>query len=445
VNGLVAIVGRPNVGKSTLFNRMVGQPLAIVSDVPGTTRDRIFGGTWYAGREVTLVDTGGLEPAPSSVMSRKVRSQVEAAIGEADVVIFLCDAIEGLVPADLEIADRLRRSGKPVVVAVNKADNPRLEANAAEFNQLGLGPVVALSAHHGQGIEDLRQHTWSRLPPAPAVDEAAQGNLPKLAIVGRPNVGKSTLLNTLAGSERAIVDDVSGTTRDALDTTIRFHGQDVVIIDTAGIRHRGKSGTGVDYYSLLRALRAIDRCHVAVLVMDSSELAAAQDMHVAQYLLEARKGVIIAINKWDLLPLDQREGIDDRLRSRIRFIPWAPVLHLSAKEGTGVGKLLPLALEVWHERDHRLPPEMVSGIIKESYANHPPPRKGMLTLKVYDAWQEGIRPPAFKITVNDPELVHFSYQRYLENQIRQAVPFTGTPITLSFVKATGKTNKGARK
>jgi GTP-binding protein len=445
MNGLVAIVGRPNTGKSTLFNRMVGQPLAIVSDIPGTTRDRIFGGTWYEGREVTLVDTGGLESTPSSVMSRKVRSQVEAAITEADVVIFLCDAIEGLVPADLEIADRLRRAGKPVVVAVNKADNPKLEANAAEFNQMGLGPVVALSAHHGQGIDDLRRETWSRLPPAPLVDEAAQASIPKLAIVGRPNVGKSTLLNALVGEERAIVDDVSGTTRDALDTTIRYQGEQVTIIDTAGIRHRGKSGVGVDYYSLLRALRAIDRCHVAVLVMDASELAAAQDMHVAQYVLEARKGVIIVVNKWDLLPLDQRQELDEILRARVRFLPWAPILHMSAKEGTGVRKLLPVALEVWHERDHSLPHETVDAIIKESYTSHPPPRKGFQYLKIYDAWQEGIRPPAFKIVVNDPELVHFSYQRYLENQIRQAYPFTGTPVSLEFLKGDRKSNKGARK
>ncbi len=430
---VVAIVGRANVGKSTLFNRLVGESVAIVEDLPGTTRDRVFADTSWQGREVTLIDTGGLELRPGSSLSQKVKDQVEAAISEADVIIFLVDIRDGAVATDLEIADRLRSCDKPTVLAANKADNTRLESQIADFYQLGIDSLLAISAYHGRGIDNLLDRVNSLLPqPSPSFVDSER---PKLAIVGRPNVGKSMLLNAIAGEERAIVDQVPGTTRDAVDTIFRYDGQEILLIDTAGIRRRGRSGVGVDYYSLIRALRAINRCDVALLVTDATEFITAQDVHIAGYIKQVCKGMVLVVNKWDLVSEQPKEGYAQQVEQRLKFIAHVPVLYVSAKFGHGVDEIMPKALEVWQERQKQLPTPVVDKLIKEAVISHNPPRKGLKQLKVVRAYQIGINPPTFAFLVNDPKLVHFSYQRYLENRLRQTFGFSGTSLRLLFRKA----------
>ncbi|MGA7678130.1 MAG: ribosome biogenesis GTPase Der, partial [Dehalococcoidia bacterium] len=296
---VVAIVGRANVGKSTLFNRLAGESVAIVEDLPGTTRDRVFADVSWEGHEVTLVDTGGLEPKPGSSLAQKVKGQVEVAIAEADAIIFIVDVRDGVIAADCEIADRLRSCDKPVVLVANKADNARLESQIAGFYQLGVGTPLAISAQHGRGINGLLQAVTPLLP-EPSIG-FVDSDGPKLAIVGRPNVGKSMLLNAIVGEERAIVDQVPGTTRDAVDTVFNYRGQELLLIDTAGIRRRGRASIGIEYYSLIRALRAINRCDVALLVTDATEFITAQDLHIAGYIKQAGKGMVLVINKWDLV------------------------------------------------------------------------------------------------------------------------------------------------
>lgn len=438
---IVAIVGRPNVGKSTLFNRLIGKRVAIVSEIPGTTRDRIFADTSIDNRPFTLVDTGGLEHKPSTPIAAKVRSQAEIAINEADIIIFLLDVNNGLVPADIEIADQLRRSGKPIIAAVNKVDNEKLETYTGEFHRLGIDRIIPISALHGRGTADLTEAIASLLPKTTAEVKTAKVEIPKLAIVGRPGVGKSTLLNAILGEERSIVNSVPGTTRDAIDTVFHYHGQDVLLIDTGGLRRRGHIEAGIEYYSLIRTLRAINQCHVALLVIDSSEMVTAQDTHVARYILEARKGVVIVANKWDLVPAGRREEYRDAIKKRLQFLDFAPIYPASAITGDGLSKVLRGALDVWRQRRMVLPDETVSAIIMKAYAEHPPLRRGPGKLEVYGARQEGTSPPAFVIQVNEPKLVHFSYRRYLENSLRRVCTFTGTPLVIVFKKSP---LKGAR-
>jgi GTP-binding protein len=379
---IVAIIGRQNVGKSTLLNRLAGKRLAIVADLPGTTRDRIFADVSWEGTSFTLVDTGGLELSPRSKVAQGVRAQVEAAIAEADLIIFLVDAKDGVVASDLEIAQMLRRSSKPLVLAANKADNPALESAAVEFYQLGLGEPLAISAYHGRGTAELLDKVISLLPAPKAVESKAE--IMKLAIVGRPNVGKSTLLNAILGEERAIVDETPGTTHDAVDTRLDFGGQDVILIDTAGIRRRGRWGVGVERYSIIRALRAID------------------------------------------------EADDKYIRRQFKFLSYAPVFYISAKFGQGVDKILPEAFGVYQERLKRPAAGLINDVVREAVASHVLPRKGTKQLKVFSATQAEASPPTFVFLVNDTKLIHFSYQRYLENKLRQAFGFGGTPLRLIF-------------
>ncbi len=427
---IVAIVGRQNVGKSTLLNRVVRKPLAIVADLPGTTRDRIFASVAWQGVEFTLVDTGGLEMAPRSTVAQGVREQVEAAIAEADVIIFLVDVKSGLIPADLEVAEMLRRASKPILLVANKADNAKLETGAVEFYGLGLGEPLAVSAYHGRGTAELLDRIISRLPVAPPVETGPE--IMKVAIVGRPNVGKSMLLNAVLGEKRAIVDDIPGTTRDAADTLVDFNGQGVLLIDTAGIRRRGRLGTGVERYSVLRALRAIDRADVALLVLDATELVTAQDMHVAGYIQQAIKGIVVVVNKWDLIADKDLTEWNTGIRSQLKFIAYAPVLYTSAKFGQGVDKILPQARQVYQERLKRLPTAEVNDVIQQAVAAHNLPRSGRKRLKIRYATQAEVNPPTFVFFVNDARLIHFSYRRYLENKLRQAFGFTGTPVRLVF-------------
>jgi len=427
---IVAIVGRQNVGKSTLLNRLAGKRIAIVDDVPGTTRDRIMADVNVSGNEFTVVDTGGLEPRPDSAMAQVVNEQVEVATGEADAIIFLTDVRDGVTPVDLEIADRLRKTSKPVVLVANKADNARFEGGVVEFYELGLGEPVAVSAYHDRGIPELVDRVISLLPPpSPA---SAGPEAIKVAIVGRPNVGKSTLLNALLGGERAIVDDAPGTTRDAIDTLVDFEGKSVLLIDTAGIKRRGRIGGGVGQYSVIRALRAIERSDIALLVLDVGQLVTAQDMHIAGYIQQAAKGIIITVNKWDLVQAGDIAEYDRYVRGQFRFMAYAPVLCLSAKLGRGVDKIMPQVVRIFEERLKRLSTAVVNSVVQEAVAAHGLPRKGGRQLKILYATQAEVNPPTFVFFVNYPQLVHFSYQRYLENRLRRAFGFGGTPVRFVF-------------
>jgi len=443
MNPIVSIVGRPNVGKSTLFNRIAGAPIAIVEDLPGTTRDRIFADVSVLDHEVTLIDTGGLEPVPGSAMGRKVKKQVEAAIAESDLIIFVVDVRDGLIAADHEIADGLRKLGKQVVLAANKAETEKQKSSIAEFYQLGLGAPLPISAHHGRGIHELLEAVVAKLPPPVETIELA--GRPGLAIVGRPNVGKSMLVNAVAGSERTIVDSTAGTTRDATDTVVKYGGREVVLIDTAGIRKRGKAGRGLEYYGLVRSLRAINRCDVAMLVMDATEFITAQDTHVAGYIKEACKGIVLVINKWDLVDPETRDDYVAAVDKRMKFLAHAPILFVSALTGLGVKNIIPVALEAWDERQKQLPDDVIDGLIKEAVAAHAPPPHGTKRLVVYRAYQAGANPPTFTFIVNDPVLVHFSYERYLENKLRQTFGFYGTSLKLVFKKGSKKKSKSGGK
>ncbi|MFC2013307.1 ribosome biogenesis GTPase Der [Chloroflexota bacterium] len=432
---IVAIVGRQNVGKSTLLNRLAGKPIAIVEDLPGTTRDRIFADVAWRGLGFTLVDTGGLVLKPPSSIEQGVKEQVEAAIAEADAIIFLVDVRDGIIPSDLEVADMLRQVNKPLIMVANKADNAQREAGAVEFYELGLGEPLVISAYHGRHTAELLDKVVNLLPASAPVE--VEPAAMKVAIVGRPNVGKTTLLNAILSKERAIVDEAPGTTRDAIDTLLDFDGQSVLLIDTAGIRRRGKLGVGVERYGVIRALRAIDRADVALLVTDATEMLTAQDMHIAGYIQQAAKGVTLIVNKWDLAEGQSKTEYSRHIRSQLKFMPYAPVLYVSAKLRQGLNKVMPQAFQICQERLKRLPTAAVNNMVQQAVAEHILPRVGSKRLKVLYATQAEVNPPTFVFFVNDTKLIHFSYQRYLENKLRQAFGFAGTPLRLIF-KARGE-------
>jgi GTP-binding protein len=429
---VVAIVGRPNVGKSALFNRIVGARIALVEDLPGTTRDRVHGKVEWGNRWLEVVDTGGLEAPGESLYSSYVREQIAYAIETADVLLFVVDARDGLTAADEEIAEQLRRSGKPVLVVANKADNEERAEAAVQFYELGLGPPLPVSAYHGTGIADLLDAVTALLPETRAEPEALVR--PALALVGRPNVGKSALLNAILGERRVIVSERPGTTRDAIDTEFRFGDQPLLLIDTAGIRRQGRIEPGVERHSVMRAERAIERCDVALVVMDATEPLTAQDLHVVGYAVEAAKGIVIVLNKMDLLrelgpPEDELRRV---VRSRLRFAPWAPIAFVSAKERTGIEAMLQTAIRVWHERQRRVATAELNTVVQRAMAAHAPPAVHGKKLHVLYVTQPQTSPPTFVFFVNDPALVHFSYKRYLENAIRRAFGFEGTAIRLVF-------------
>ncbi len=431
IKPIVAIVGRQNVGKSTLLNRIAEKQIAIVEDFPGTTRDRVFADAVWNNIQFTIVDTGGLEFKDVSMLGQNVRKQVEAAIEEADVLLFLTDVKEGLMPADQTIAQIVRKSNKPVVLVVNKVDNQRLESQAAEFYQLGLGEPQVLSGFHGRGVADLLDKVIGMFPPQPAIQEEPLKGI-SVAIVGHPHVGKSLLLNRLLGKERSIVGETPGTTRDAIDTQLDFEGQNVLLIDTAGIRRKGKVEQGIEWFSVLRAMRALDRADIGLLVIDATEPLTAQDAHIAGYIEKAGKGVAILVNKWDLVTEKDQTEYTDYIRDRLKFAPYAPILYISAKSGQRVNKVLPLVLQIAQERSLQIPDEEVNSLIKEAVKSHNLPHKGKKILELYSARQNATNPPSFRFIVNEPELVHFSYERFLENRLREVYGFNGTPIRLSF-------------
>ena len=437
---MIAIVGRPNVGKSTLFNRLAGSRNAIVSDTPGTTRDRLLADITWEDRKFTLIDTGGLEPRPQDSIREKVLAQVQAAVSEADLIIFLLDVVDGVTHVDEEIADWLRRTQKPVVAAVNKVDNERRGATAAEFYQLGIDEPMVISAYHNLGVYDLMDGVVSLLP-APtesSEEEEAPDGAMKLAIIGRTNVGKSMLMNTILGNDRAIVSDIPGTTRDALDTPFRYGDQQVVLIDTAGIRRPGKVGKGIEYYSVLRAVRAVQRSDVALLVLDATELATAQDAHISGHAWDGYSGLIVVVNKWDLIPQEdgtEKEIAIQTVRKRLHFMPYLPICFTSALLGQGIEELMALAQSLFRERMTWVPQARVHHALMSALADHMPAfRKGGRRLRINEVKQVDVNPPTFVFAVNDPELLHFSFERFLENRLRTAFGLTHTHLRLIFRK-----------
>jgi GTP-binding protein len=440
---VVAIVGRPNVGKSTLFNRLIGEQRAVMHDVPGTTRDRLYGTSDWRGHELTVIDTGGIGvetdvlrgPGDAnrwgSLPLSQILDQAQEAMDEADVILFLVDAQIGPAAADLDVADLLRRSQKPVIVGANKSEGRRGSQNSVEFFELGLGEPIPFSAIHGTGTGDLLDAIVDRLPPP--VETPDEDPDLSVAIVGRPNVGKSSLLNKLIGKDRSIVSPIPGTTRDAVDTEIRWFGQRVLLIDTAGIRRRGRIEQGVEKFSVLRAVRAIERAEVAVLVIDAVDGVTAQDTHVAGYVQEAKKGLVIAVNKWDLIEKSNQTTLDytAMIQRDLNFVDWAPMVFVSAESGQRTGRILELARDVQAERDRRVTTPKLIEMVRNAVARHPRTEGGRV-LKIYYATQADVRPPTFVFFVNDPKLLHFTYERYLENQIRQHFGFQGTAIRLVF-------------
>jgi GTP-binding protein len=427
---VIAIVGRPNVGKSTLFNRLLGERRAIVEDIPGTTRDRLYAEITWGEFSLTLIDTGGLETSPETPLRQQVKEQVQLAIEDADVILFLVDAREGVMPDDLEIADLLRRSKKPVTLAVNKIDHPKQQSETLQFYELGLSEPLPISAYHGRGIDELLDSVIAHLSPPPSLP--TEPEMIKLAIVGRPNVGKSMLLNAILGEERVIVDEAPGTTRDAVDTMLSYAGDRFLLIDSAGIRRRGRIEGGVERYSVLRALRAIERADVALLVTDATEFITDQDAHIASYILQAFKGMVLIVNKWDLIPEKDVAGWTREIRKKLKFIPYVPLLFLSARTGQGVKQVLPVAKKVYEERMKRIPTSLLNSLVRAAVASHSPPTKKGKQLKILYVTQAEVNPPTFVFFVNDARLVHFSYQRYLENRLRHVFGFEGTPLRFIF-------------
>ncbi len=438
---LVAFVGRPNVGKSTLFNRIVGRRLAVVSEVAGTTRDRLYADAEWGGVGFTVVDTGGIEVTdgrtkPLSEDSEHflpaIRQQAAIAMDAADVIVMVVDGQSGLTAADREVAGILRSTNKPVIVAANKLESTKLTDTAYEFYELGLGEVFAVSALHGSGTGDLLDAIVEEIPPfdPDTVDEETI----KIALLGRPNVGKSTLLNKLVGEERVIVSPIAGTTRDAIDIDLRWHDQEFKIIDTAGIRRRGKIDPGIEKYSVLRALKTLRRADVALLLIDAQDGVTAQDSHIAGMLIEEKNGVVVLVNKWDLIEKDTHTmaPFEAQVRADLNFMPYVPIVFISAETGQRLNKILPTVLEVNESRHQRVSTADLNKIMRDALLAHPPPLKAGRRLKFYFATQVAVAPPTFVFFVNRPEWVHFGYERFLENRLRETFPFTGTPIRLIF-------------
>jgi len=428
---LVALVGRPNVGKSALFNRVTRRNRALVEDLPGTTRDRNYGVVEWAGRVFRVVDTGGLIESDIDPFSPLIRRGVQQAIEEADAVLFVVDATTGPIAADYEIAELLRRAKRPVILAANKTDTSAGRNALPEFYALGLGEPASVSAIHGQGVGDLLDVVLETIHGV-APEEAEDPRI-RVAIVGRPNVGKSSLVNSILGEDRVLVSEVAGTTRDPIDTPFEFEDHQMLLVDTAGIRRRGRVERGVERHSVQRAEHAIDRADVVVVVVDYEEVLTAQDTHIAGYAVDAGKGMIIVVNKWDLA--EDRSGraeLTKQLDHRYRFAPWAPVMFTSAQTGEGVQDLLELCVHVSEVRQRRVQTGELNRVIHRSMAEHGPPTIRHKKLKVMYVTQAAVAPPTFVFFVNDPELVHFSYGRYLENQLRAKFDFTGTAIKLVY-------------
>ncbi len=426
---IVAIVGRPNVGKSTLFNVLAGEQISIVKDTPGVTRDRIYADVNWLNHYFTLIDTGGIEPESNDVLLKFMREQAEIAIETADVIMFLVDVRQGLVDADFKVADMLRRSRKPIVLVVNKVDNfDKFMPDVYEFYNLGLGDPRPVSASSRLGLGDMLDEVVEHFPDG--TEEEEEDERPRIAIIGRPNAGKSSIINKLLGEERVIVSDIAGTTRDAIDTEVRRNGHEYVFIDTAGLRRKSKIKEDIERYSIIRTVSAVERCDVAILVIDASEGVTEQDAKIAGIAHERGKGMIIAVNKWDLIEKNEKTiyKFTEDIRDVLSFMPYAEMIFISAKTGQRLPKLFETIDAVIQNHALRIATGVLNEIVSEAVAMQQPPSDKGKRLKIYYVTQVAVKPPTFVIFVNDKELMHFSYTRYLENRIRDTFGFRGTPL-----------------
>ncbi|MFD1738566.1 ribosome biogenesis GTPase Der [Bacillus salitolerans] len=426
---IIAIVGRPNVGKSTIFNRIVGERVSIVEDIPGVTRDRIYSSGEWLNQNFNIIDTGGIEIGDAPFLA-EIREQAEVAIDEADVIIFMVNGREGVTSADEEVAKILYRSDKPVVLAVNKVDNPEMRNDIFDFYALGFGEPIPVSGSHGLGLGDLLDAAIHHFPNRE--EEDYDESTIRFSLIGRPNVGKSSLVNAILGEERVIVSDIAGTTRDAIDTPYSKDGQDYVIIDTAGMRKKGKVYESTEKYSVLRALKAIERSDVVLVVINGEEGIIEQDKKIAGYAHEAGRAVVIVVNKWDAVEKDEKtmQEFERKIRNHFLFLDYAPVVFLSAKTKKRIHTLMPMINMAAENHNMRVQTNVLNDIIMDAVAMNPTPTDKGNRLKIFYASQVAVKPPTFVIFVNDPELLHFSYERFLENQIRAAFGFVGTPIRI---------------
>ncbi|EOA2659461.1 ribosome biogenesis GTPase Der [Listeria monocytogenes] len=424
---VVAIVGRPNVGKSTIFNRIVGERVSIVEDVPGVTRDRIYNSAEWLGKEFNIIDTGGIDLSDEPFLEQ-IRAQAEIAIDEADVIIFITNGREGVTDADEQVAKILYRSNKPIVLAINKVDNPEMRDQIYDFYSLGFGEPYPISGSHGLGLGDMLDAVRAHFPKEE--EEEYPDDTVKFSLIGRPNVGKSSILNALLGEDRVIVSDIAGTTRDAIDTTYTFDGQDYVMIDTAGMRKRGKVYESTEKYSVLRAMRAIERSDVVLVVINAEEGIREQDKRIAGYAHDAGRAIIIVVNKWDAINKDEKtiNAWTEDIREQFQFLSYAPIVFVSAKTKQRLNNLFPLINQVSDNHSLRVQSSMLNDVISDAVAMNPSPMDKGKRLKIFYTTQVAVKPPTFVVFVNDPELMHFSYERFLENRIREAFPFEGTPI-----------------
>lgn len=427
---VVALVGRPNVGKSTLFNRLVGKKEAIIEDTPGVTRDRIYGTVNYENYSYHLIDTGGIEIEKDNI-NKEIKMQADIAIEEADIVLFIVDGKEGITSSDKIVKEMLLKSGKPVIVVVNKEDSKLFKDNMYDFYSLGLDKYVNISAEAGTGIYELQEEITKNFK---EIEEEAEDTNIKFSIIGRPNVGKSSLVNAILNEDRVIVSDVAGTTRDAVDTKFTYHGEEFVVIDTAGMRKKGKIYENIEKYSLLRALKAIDRSDVCVLVINAEEGIIEHDKHIAGYALEAGKAIVIAVNKWDLIEDKEKEmkKFTKEIRSEFSFMPYAKIVFLSALTKKRIHLLMPEIIKANENAHREIKTSTLNNVIMDAYALNLPPTYKNKRLKIYFSNQTKTCPPTFNISVNSKGLVHFSYKRYIENKIRENFDFDGTPIVINF-------------
>ncbi|WP_270421520.1 ribosome biogenesis GTPase Der [Acidaminococcus massiliensis] len=429
---IVAIVGRPNVGKSTLFNIFADSRISIVEDTPGVTRDRLYADAEWLDRKFTMVDTGGIEMQNTDSIAVSIRQQAEVAIREADVILFVCDARTGITNDDLEVAKMLRQSRKPVVLAVNKADTPKQEAEAYEFYNLGIGEPYLISASNRLNLGDLLDAVVEKFPPE-GEDEDDSEDVIKVAIIGRPNVGKSSIFNDIIGQTRSIVSDVAGTTRDAIDVPVEKDGQTFLFIDTAGMRRKGKIDEPIEKYSIIRTLRAVDRSDVVLLVLNAVEGITDQDKKIAGYAHEAGKGIVIVVNKWDLYPdktVMSTEEFTKNIRHELIFMPYANVVYVSALTQQRISRLPEMIKDAAEANAMRIATSVLNQVVTDAVAMNQPPMEKGKRLKILYTTQVKVKPPTFVIFCNEPEIMHFSYQRYLENQLREAFGFKGTPINI---------------
>lgn len=426
---IVAIVGRPNVGKSTLFNSLAGEKIAIVKDYPGVTRDRIYADVTWLNNQFTLIDTGGIEPESKDMMLSHMRHQAEVAIETADVIMFVVDVRQGLVDADFKVADMLRRSSKPVVLVVNKVDNfDKFMADVYEFYNLGIGDPHPVSGQSKLGLGDMLDEVVKHFNPDSMLEE--EDDRPRIAIVGKPNVGKSSIVNKLIGEDRVIVSDIAGTTRDAIDTTVKYHGKEFVFIDTAGLRRKNKIKEDLERYSIVRTVTAVERADVVILVIDASEGVTEQDAKIAGIAHERGKGIIIAVNKWDTIEKNDKTIYEytAKIKLTLAFMPYAEMIFISALTGQRLPKLFDLIEQVIQNQNLRIGTGVLNEIMAEAVALQQPPSDKGKRLRLYYITQVSVKPPTFVIFVNDKELMHFSYTRYIENKIRDAFGFTGTSL-----------------